>query len=162
MAGSFLPMTPERYSLPDLTFSHKDYIHICPDPRGAFLEASWNAGRERRLLSRFATRHRDGSGPRPRPLRAGARSSLTERLSASRKARPGLRNRRAGALRSAASRAGRQNGRPDAPSGAPAPSLPNETRAVMEECPDAQKSAGAGKMCLPAASLTLRRREAPS
>ena len=40
---------------------------------------------------------RDGTEPRPRLLRAGARSSLTERLLASRKARPGPRNRHDGA-----------------------------------------------------------------
>ena len=46
---------------------------------GRIHEASLVRGKVRRLLPRFATRHRDGTGPRLRLLRTGARSSLTER-----------------------------------------------------------------------------------
>ena len=62
----------------------------------------------------------------------------------SRKARPGPRNRRAGALRSAPLAREATNGRPDAPSGAPAPSL----LARADECLGCAKSAGARMMAL--------------
>jgi hypothetical protein len=73
-----------------------------PDPRGAFLEASWNGIGNGARGRGSPPRTRDGTGLRLRSLRTGARSSLTERrFGASRKARPGPRNRCAGALRSA-------------------------------------------------------------
>ena len=59
-----------------------------------------------------------------------------------RKHGPEVKSRRAGALRSAASRKGGL-GRPIAPSGAPVPRLLSG-EAVMEECPDARKKRGRG------------------
>ena len=80
-------------------FSYKDYIPRTPAHEGRFLEASrkrsGNAAPARAVRSRAPG---TAPGPRLRPLRAGARSSLTERrFGASREARPGPGNRRDGA-----------------------------------------------------------------
>jgi hypothetical protein len=47
------------------------------------------AGKGSAPAAAFATRHRDGPGPRLRLLRTGARSSLTERLTPHEKRGPG-------------------------------------------------------------------------
>ena len=121
------------------------------DPRGAFLEASWNGiGTGARCRASQAW-HRDGTGSRLRLLRTGARSSLTERLCAlhvlTKSAAP---NRKIAELERCEARfpQGKQNGRPMRRAALRSPRF-FEARAVMEECPGrAKKSAGAGTMAL--------------
>jgi hypothetical protein len=80
-------------------------------PRGALMRRHWRGERFGARGRGSLPRTLDGTGHRLRPLRAGARSSLTERLYASRKARPGPRNRRAGAPQGVCRREGGRKAR---------------------------------------------------
>src|SRR5581483_10524447 len=101
-------------------------------------------------------KHGTGTAPglRLRPLRAGARSSLTERLLPHEKRGPG---REIAVLERCEAPASRKGGKTEGPMrlwrSGPLASL-NEARPVMEECPDALKQRGRGGM--EAAYCTVR------
>src|SRR5581483_5359431 len=118
----------------------------CPrtDPRGAFLEASWNGSGTGARCRASQARDRDGTGPRLRSLGTGARSSLTERLMPHEKRGP---CREIAVLERCEAPASRKRGKRKARCAVAAlrpPRFLNEARAVMKECPGALKKRGRG------------------
>src|SRR5581483_1883109 len=119
-----------------------------PDPRGAVLQACLagigTGARGRGSLPRS----RDGMGPRLRPLRAGARSSLTERCKPHEKRGP---CREIAALECCEAPASRKRGKRKARCAVAALRPPRffpMKRGLREECPGRVKNAGAGTMAL--------------
>ena len=113
--------------------------------RGALMRRHWCGERYGACCRGSRSRHRDGTGPRLRPLRAGARSSLTERPWPHEKRGPSREIAELVCANGAGSFAGAPQGArlpqgrpvkdPLRRTGAPAPSV--FPRAVMEECPGA-------------------------
>gem|GEM_PF-2656233 len=130
-------------------FNAKNFLRfLIPSPPGGLILGSSRSTRAvlQACLAGIGTgargrgslpRPRDGMGPRLRSLRAGARSSLTERLSPHEKR--GL-CREIAALERCEAPASRKRGKRKARCAVAAlrpPRFLNEARAVMEECPGA-------------------------